>query len=246
MSFRSFIRQAVNNVFYDFVYEDDHHNGISELLEILGSIINGFAVPLKAEHRRFLEMVLIPLHKVKNVSQFHQQLAYCTTQFIEKDATLASEVIQGLLLYWPIQSSSKELLFLNELDEILESATTEEIDKIQDTLFTQISKCIGSPHFQVAERALFLWNNDNVSNYTNEKVKDILPILYPALAQNSKFHWNQTVHSLTFNVIKMFMDLDAELFDKESKNYDAKFLKEKEQEKCRENFWTQFAKENGK
>merc|ERR1719204_2145349 len=40
MSFRSFIRHAVNNVFYDYVYDNERHNGISELLEILGSIIN--------------------------------------------------------------------------------------------------------------------------------------------------------------------------------------------------------------
>ena len=30
------------------------YNGISELLEIMGSIINGFALPLKEEHKDFL------------------------------------------------------------------------------------------------------------------------------------------------------------------------------------------------
>jgi hypothetical protein len=37
-----------------FVFEKPAHNGISELLEILGSIINGFALPLKAEHQNLL------------------------------------------------------------------------------------------------------------------------------------------------------------------------------------------------
>eukprot|EP00494_Astrolonche_serrata_P033223 UN33492 len=155
MSFRSFIRQAVNNVFYDFIYDDDKHNGISELLEILGSIINGFAVPLKAEHCRFMRSILVPLHKVKSLSQFHQQLAYCATQFIDKDPRLAGEVIQGLFTFWPVQSSAKELLFLNELDEILEITSIEELTKISEPLFQQIARSISSPHFQVAERALF-------------------------------------------------------------------------------------------
>ena len=48
---RPFIRKAINHVFYRFVYETEHHNGIAELLEILGSIINGFALPLKEEHK---------------------------------------------------------------------------------------------------------------------------------------------------------------------------------------------------
>jgi serine/threonine-protein phosphatase 2A regulatory subunit B' len=51
MVHRPFIRKAVNFVFYRFVFETEHHNGIAELLEILGSIINGFALPLKEEHK---------------------------------------------------------------------------------------------------------------------------------------------------------------------------------------------------
>jgi serine/threonine-protein phosphatase 2A regulatory subunit B' len=37
---RSFIRRSINNIFYAFVYGHLRHNGIAELLEILGSIIN--------------------------------------------------------------------------------------------------------------------------------------------------------------------------------------------------------------
>lgn len=48
---RPFVRKAINNVFYRFIFETEHHNGIAELLEILGSIINGFALPLKEEHK---------------------------------------------------------------------------------------------------------------------------------------------------------------------------------------------------
>ena len=36
MSHRSFIRKTISNVFYRFVYETERHNGIAELLEILG------------------------------------------------------------------------------------------------------------------------------------------------------------------------------------------------------------------
>jgi hypothetical protein len=51
MVHRPFIRKAINNVFYRFVFETERHNGVAELLEILGSIINGFALPLKEEHK---------------------------------------------------------------------------------------------------------------------------------------------------------------------------------------------------
>lgn len=40
----------------------------------LFSIINGFALPLKEEHKMFLIRVLLPLHKVKSLSVYHPQV----------------------------------------------------------------------------------------------------------------------------------------------------------------------------
>jgi serine/threonine-protein phosphatase 2A regulatory subunit B' len=120
----------MNNVFFNFVYETGRHNGIAELLEILGAIINGFAVPLKAEHKTFLNRVLLPLHKVKSLSLHHPQLAYCVVQFLEKDPTLAEGVLLGLLKFWPKVNSPKEVMFLNEVEEVLDVTDPVEFQKI--------------------------------------------------------------------------------------------------------------------
>lgn len=60
----------------------------------MGSIINGFALPLKEEHKQFLLKVLLPLHKAKSLSVYHPQLTYCVVQFLEKDPSLAEPVIK--------------------------------------------------------------------------------------------------------------------------------------------------------
>ena len=52
MSLRNAVRLEAMHVFQQSAYEQHTHNGLAELLEILGSIINGFATPLKAEHIR--------------------------------------------------------------------------------------------------------------------------------------------------------------------------------------------------
>eukprot|EP01083_Nonionella_stella_P054861 144795_1 len=219
MPFRSFIRKAMNNILYPVIYLNVRHNGISELLEILGSIINGFALPLKEEHVLFLRNVLIPMHKVSFLSQFHAQLAYCVTQFIQKDPSLASSVIGGMLKFWPTVSCQKELLYLNELEEVLELTGTQQLEKVIEPLFHRISESICSNHFQVAERALFLWNNDIIATFTSDHRKKILPIIYPALQKNYSKHWNTTVSSLTLNIIRIFKEMDKELYDEVAKNY---------------------------
>nr|CAB3504453.1 unnamed protein product [Digitaria exilis] len=129
MVHRPFIRKAINNVFYRFIFETQRHNGIGELLEILGSIINGFALPMKEEHKLFLARALIPLHKPKSVAIYHQQLSYCIVQFVEKDYKLADTVIRGLLKYWPVTNCQKEVLFLGELEEVLEATQAAEFQR---------------------------------------------------------------------------------------------------------------------
>ncbi|CAK9138532.1 unnamed protein product [Ilex paraguariensis] len=397
MVHRPFIRKAINNIFYRFIFETEKHNGIAELLEILGSIINGFALPLKEEHKLFLVRALIPLHKPKCIPMYHQQLSYCITQFVEKDCKLADTVIRGLLKYWPITNSSKEVMFLGELEEVLEATQPPEFQRCMVPLFRQIGRCLSSSHFQrhlvsshrlrlsspsltqiahhshlgrillrspqipsvplslvyvllslvsvlsqldiirvigvvedmpenrlaclrvdklwkargeyevidlgyesflfqfdqlgdrerghhrslpkrvgtnptgkkrlkyddanmliaegkvykhdaihamnatfpphswpssilamsihpkslylvapfalVAERALFLWNNDHIENLIKQNRKVILPIIFPALERNARKHWNQAVQSLTLNVRKIFSDIDPELFE---------------------------------
>jgi Protein phosphatase 2A regulatory B subunit (B56 family). len=76
------------------------------------SIINGFALPLKSEHKQFLVKVLLPLHKVKCLSLYHAQLAYCVVQFLEKDSTLTEPVVKGLLKFWPKTCSQKEVIII--------------------------------------------------------------------------------------------------------------------------------------
>ncbi|KAL8088046.1 serine/threonine protein phosphatase 2A 59 kDa regulatory subunit B' gamma isoform-like [Apium graveolens] len=237
MVHRPFIRKAINHIFYSFIFETGRHNGIAELLEILGSIINGFALPLKEEHKLFLVRALIPLHKPKSVSMYHQQLSYCITQFVEKEAKLADIVIRGLLKYWPITSSSKEVMFLGELEEVLEATQTAEFQKCMVLLFRQIGRCLNSSHFQVAERALFLWNNDHIRTMITQNRKIILPIILPALEKNIRGHWNQAVHSLTLNVEKIFSDADQALFDECLTKFQEDEMKEKERQEKRELTW---------
>ncbi|XVE74854.1 hypothetical protein DITRI_Ditri12bG0051600 [Diplodiscus trichospermus] len=212
MVHRPFIRKAINNIFFHFIFETEKHNGIAELLEVLGSIINGFALPLKEEHKLFLVWALIPLHKPKCLPMYHQQLSYCITQFVEKDCKLADTVVRGLLKYWPITNSSKEVMFLSELEEILEVTQPAEFQRCMVPLFQQIAHCLSSSHFQVAERVLYLWNNDHIENLIRQNRRVILPIILPALEKNRHNHWNQMVQSLTLNVCKIFHDVDPELF----------------------------------
>lgn len=236
LGLRAYIRKQINNIFYSFIYETEHHNGIAELLEILGSIINGFALPLKEEHKVFLLKVLLPLHKVKSLSVYHPQLAYCMVQFLEKDGTLTEPVVMGLLKFWPKVHSPKEVMFLNELEEILDVIEPVEFHKVMIPLFKQLAKCVTSPHFQVAERALYFWNNEYILSLVSDNVTEILPIMFASLYGN-KQHWNKTIHGLIYNALKLFMEMNQKLFDTCAQQFKAEMQKVRERQRQRELTW---------
>lgn len=89
----------------------------------------------------------------------------------------------------------------------------------------------------MAERALFLWNNDHIENLIRQNRKVLLPIIYPALERNTKTHWNQAVQSLTFNVRKIFNDADPQLVEECSRKFKEDELKKDENKSKREATW---------
>ena len=71
---------------------------------------------------------------------------------------------------------------------------------------------------QVAERALYFWNNEYIVSLMSENVRQVLPIMFPALYR-TKQHWNKTIHGLIYNALKLFMEMNQKLFDELSSKY---------------------------
>lgn len=91
--------------------------------------------------------------------------------------------------------------------------------------------------WQVAERALFLWNNEHMVDLIAQNRNVIFPIIFEPLEKNLRTHWNQAVHGLTANVRRMFQEMDAELFEKCQREYEEKEAMAEELEEKRELMW---------
>ncbi|XAR59862.1 hypothetical protein NMG60_11015855 [Bertholletia excelsa] len=234
---RSFMRKAMNDVLLHYILDMDRHCGIGELLEIWGSIINGFTVPLKEQHKVFLTRVLIPLHKPKGMHAYHRQLAYCVSQFVQKDPGLGRVVVRGILKYWPITNTQKEVLIIGELEELVENIDSELYKDIALPLCTQITKCLNSWNSQVAERALYLWNNEQFVKMVSEAADDVFPVLVGAMERNLKRHWSNSVKQLTQNVKVMLEEMDSTLYNQCLLRLQYEESRAGQEEKKREEKW---------
>lgn len=216
------------------------------------------------------------MHRISTVGMFHTQLSYCVTQFVDKDKQvshralcsfqsthvvlcprspstptppqLAVAVIKGLLRLWPRTDSGKEIILLQELEELLELTPSASYPELlvctlihlvacgafsdagyggerprlrctQDVLCYRLCRCVESSHFQVmdvthrllptachalltawqhmtcqvAERTLFLWQNEYIYlQFLQQYRAQVLPRFYPVLFANQT-HWNPMV-----------------------------------------------------
>merc|ERR1712050_568248 len=126
----------------------------------------------------------------------------------------------------------------NELEETLELTQLSEFHKMQHQLFKRPALCITCPHFQGAERTLFFWNNDYIVKLINQNRQALFPTIIGALYKNSKQHWNSAVHGLTFNVLKLLMEADPQLFDECSAKHRADAEEEDRSEEARKKKWS--------
>lgn len=70
-------------------------------------------------------------------------------------------------------------------------------------------------HYQAAERALLLLNSDTIQKMVrlNKQVAYTLVVKH-LIAGSSSAHWNQTVTTITYSVMRSYMEMDPEGFEK--------------------------------
>ena len=217
---RPYIRSQVMNLILLITYEKEEHNGLTELLEILTAIITGYATPLKPEHRNFAIKVLIPLHKVRGLQNFNTQLLQCMKNFLEKDKQLGIELVQGLLKYWPITCPAKEVVYINEVEEILELVGAEAEKRFAaygPKLLARLVATAQNMHYQAAERALLLLNSEVIQKVVRSNLQTAYPLLVKGLInanRGANAHWNPTVNTITMQVMRSYMELSRDMFEK--------------------------------
>eukprot|EP00913_Durusdinium_trenchii_P022872 g21474.t1 len=251
-NFRSTVRKSIQS-FCQRAVSLEHGEapayGLSEVLEILAvRIVSGFATPLRSrpssrcsliekngvcaasmepgrrkEQKDLLTEILMPLYKLDFLD--------VVRIFCKKDATLIKPVAQALLRYWPHCASSKQTIFLGELEDMIHTMPAVDFKSIGDgepkqdqfarpcaspwfhTCAQQISACCVSCHSEVAEKALGIWRHQPTVRSTVQNCREELPLVVSRLYSNVTQAWGPNVMSKTMDVLKNFMEADRELFD---------------------------------
>ena len=210
---RRMIRKAINDLFLSLLYEIHKFNGISELLQIMASIISGFGIPLREEHIIFFKNIIIPLHKLQISHLYFDDLQTCSKLFLEKERNLSIHLLEGILKYWPFANYLKEALFLQELSEILIFCDLDNIQPLVNKLFKRIVKCISENHLQVAEEAMCLFESESFISIIKRYKTISFDILVPSVNYLAENHWYPQLQN-QFGAIKEYLKkIDPQAFN---------------------------------
>lgn len=161
VSLRSFLRSEISSELLRHICDRSENDyspyGIAELLEICGSIIGGFTVPINPEHIIFLNKVLLPLHSLptSSLQSFISQLCICLKNFIMKTKSLAEPIVRSIISRYPRICSKKEIIILCELDDILSIVNPSDLGPTWNDVVRIFCSAAASQNFLVAERGLF-------------------------------------------------------------------------------------------
>jgi len=207
ISLRRIIRVRVSELLLSVIHEGADLPGAAQLLEVLSAVLQGVKLPLKEEHVEMVERVLVPLHRVGSYHGFSAQLTHCCSQLVVRQPSLAAPIYQGLLRYWPTTDSTKQLLFLEEIDRLLIGC------KPPPSLLTPLRRkmliCSSSPHSRVAERALHLWLGP-ARCILQEASPSVRANLLDHLLRNICGHWSPLVVALSEEVSEVVLGMIAE------------------------------------
>jgi serine/threonine-protein phosphatase 2A regulatory subunit B' len=213
---RTVVRKALQFALLRAAHECEMPNGVSEMLELQVKVCSGFATPLKDAQIKVLTDVLLPLHRVAALFMFHKELIQCLMIFVQKDAKLCYHIFTTLLTLWPVSSGSKQVLFIDEMEELIKHLVPADFERLLPRLVPRLTNCITSPHSQVAERTLRLWDVASFVKLINANREFTFPPIISALYRNATQHWYGPVHGRTFDVLKAFMEADEALFSESS------------------------------
>jgi hypothetical protein len=160
------------------------------IITVIGSVANGFVLPLKEEHVVFFHQTLLPLYRRYAtralfctcyatawpsprrsccISRFAASLTCICRTFMAKDAALSHAVIKYLLRFWPVSCADKVLVFLCTIkDALMFFAATDVLElALARELVQRLRACMG----RCASRRFGLCSKPSRDTFPSQSIK---------------------------------------------------------------------------
>jgi serine/threonine-protein phosphatase 2A regulatory subunit B' len=208
----------------------------SPLLDLLYHFTNDIPPPMSPQMISAFERVLLPLHLPSRCPTYFDSLVKCTLMMVRKNVRLGSQLIQFLRAHWPMTLDHKAQLFIGEAKQLLDESF-EAVEKDVCSLLQYIAMAAESPCTRLALTALDFLTDNNFQNLYNKKPEPLLRIMFPAVYRIAEGHWQQNTQVKALMVMKIFLELNPEVFAIVAGQFKAEVLAEVQRRDQKKRLW---------
>ena len=110
------------------------------------------------------------------------------------------------------------MIFIGEIEEVIELLGNQAEQKFAEfgpELLRRLIQTSQGMHYQAAERALLLLNSELMQKLVKANMAKAYPIIVKGMLHGSQNqHWNATVTTITYSVIRTYMEMNRDQFEK--------------------------------
>ncbi|OHT16797.1 phosphoprotein phosphatase [Tritrichomonas foetus] len=173
-------------------------------------------------HLKFFYKAILPLHNAKHIFSYYNLLSDIMSFLISLDNELSMKIFFIVLKSWPEARPSKQILFINMINFIIERVPPEKFEKVAKPLFSLYARCSQNCHYKVVDASFQIWGNVTILPMILDNTRIIYPIVYPWFNKTMKEHWSNRTQNAALNTLKSMHDTDPFMFDELSQNQNQK------------------------
>ena len=113
--------------------------------------------------------------------------------------------MEAILAHWvPAEAGNtpKELLLLQEIEQVLKFAEGEHAEPALDIVMPKFLHCLSPENSQVVQSVLLMWKQPHFCDLVNTNLSKNLPLLLAAIYRGGQPHWNVTVNKMAGMVLQ--------------------------------------------
>lgn len=148
---------------------------------------------------------VVPLYAAEHLPDFEKALRSLSSFCIKADPTCSEYCLNYIIKHWPITTSKKELIFLQQLSMLLQVIEEDNLAQFTMKILQILAQSISSVNSSISMNALFLLCDGNFL-YHFRTVREQFPlILVPALRIASN-HWKEDQKSMAKSLLETLGD----------------------------------------
>jgi hypothetical protein len=114
------------------------------------------------------------------------------------------------------------VLFLQELPEVLEFCEADKLKPLVTKLFKRIVRCIAGSHLQVADRAMCLFESESFIQIIKQYKTLTFNMLVPVIVKLADNHWHKMLQESLTALKEILHKIDPTAFDNALENSETK------------------------